>query len=108
MWQKYIEKTEALKPILETYLKLRRLFQSYGWSESDLNSPPYYSREMMQLRDEMNGKIVQIRKEISDLGIEYPNEALINYIQPFMSKINELTPLKYGNHERRNQRDEDN
>jgi len=108
MWKKYIEKTEALEPVLKSYLKLRRLFQSYDWSESDLERPPFYSREMMILRDEMNGGIGKIMKELTDLGIDYDYETITSYLTPFLSKINELTPLKYGNNERRNQRDEDN
>lgn len=107
MWQKYIEKTEGLKPILESYLKLRRLFQSYDWSESDLSNPPFYSREMMQLRDEIGYRIAKLNKEIDDLGIKWEREEFTNYLSPFLSKINELTPLKYGNNERGNQRDED-
>jgi hypothetical protein len=107
MWQKYIEKTDGLEPVLKTYLKLRRLFQSYDWSESDLANPPFYSREMMVLRDEMNVGIGKIKKELTDLGIDYDYETLSSYLTPFLSKINELTPLKYGNNERGNRRDED-
>ncbi len=106
MWQKYIEKTEGLKPILESYLKLRRLFQSYDWSESDLSNPPFYSREMMQLRDEIGYRIAKLNKEIDDLGIKWEREEITNYLSPFLSKINELTPLKYGNNEGGNNRDE--
>jgi hypothetical protein len=107
MWQKYIEKTDGLEPVLKTYLKLRRLFQSYDWSESDLEKPPFYSREMMILRDEMSGRIGKIMKELTDLGIDYDYETINSYLSPFLGKINELTPLKYGNNKRRNQRDED-
>ena len=108
MWQKYIEKTEGLKPILETYLKLRRLFQSYDWSESDLSNPPFYSHKMMELRDEMGYRIAKLNRQIDDLGIEWKREEFNSYLMPFLNKINELTPLKYGNNERGNQRDEDN
>jgi len=108
MWQKYIEKTDALEPVLKTYLKMRRLFQSYDWSESDLSRPPFYSREMMILRDEMNGRIGKVMKDLTDLGIEYDYETFNSYLIPFLNKINELTPLKYGDNERRNQGDEDN
>lgn len=108
MWQKYIEKTEGLKPLLESYLKLRRLFQSYDWGESDLSNPPFYSRELMELRDEFGYKMAKLNKEMDDLGIDWKREEFISYLQPFLTKIDELTPLKYGSNERRNQRDEDN
>lgn len=108
MWQKYIEKTDAIKPILEAYLKLRRLFQSYDWSESDLEKPPFYSREMMELRDGMSGEINQVKKELNDLGVDYDLKEFYDYLRPFLTKIDELTPLKDGNNKRRNHRDEDN
>jgi len=108
MWQKYIEKKEGLKPLLKSYLELRRLFQSYDWSESDLSNPPFYSGKMMALRDEMNSHLSKIKKDLNDLGIDYNNEDFNNYLMPFLNKINELTPLSDGNNKRRNQGDEDN
>lgn len=108
MWQKYIEKTNSIEPLLKTYLELRRLFQSYDWSESDLERPPFYSREMMQLRDGIGSSIVKIKQELNDLGLDFGDAEFHDYIRPFLTKIDELTPLKYGNNERRNQRDEDN
>ena len=108
MYQKYIEKTDSLKPILKVYLALRRLFQSYDWSESDLEKPPYYTREMMKLRDGMNSEINQLKKELDDLGVDYDLGEFYGYLRPFLTKIDELTPLKDGNNKRRNHRDEDN
>ena len=107
IWQKYIEETEAIKPILTAYLKLRRLFQSYDWSESDIEKPPFYSREMMELRDRMSGEIGQVKKELNDLGVDYDLKEFYDYLHQFLIKIDEITPLKNGNNKRRNQRDED-
>lgn len=106
MWQKYVEKTNAIEPILKSYLKMRRLFQSYDWSDSDLAKPPFYSREMMILRDEILNKITRVGRDLSLLGFEDIN--LSDYLAPFFSKIDELTPLKNGNTERTDTRDEDN
>jgi hypothetical protein len=108
MWKKYIEKTNSIEPLLKTYLELRRLFQSYDWSESDLEKPPFYSKEMMQLRDGIGDGILKIKQELDDLGLDFREQEFHDYIRPFLTKINELTPLKYGNNKRRNQGDEDN
>lgn len=108
MWQKYIEKTKATEPILKAYLELRRLFQSYNWKESDLRNPPFYSRDMMILRDEIGDGIRKLKKEMEDLGLDFKENDIADYLRPFLHKIDELTPLNYGNNERRNQGDEDN
>ena len=108
LWQKYIEKTNSLEPFLKTYLELRRLVQSYNWSHSDLERPPFYSGELMILRDKLTYRIVKIKNDIEDLGLEFKEQDFNDYIRPFMRKIDELTPLKYGNNERGNQGDEDN
>lgn len=108
IWQKYIEKTKATEPILKSYLELRRLFQSYNWSESDLSNPPFYSRQMMMLRDEIGDGIRNLKKEMEDLGLDFRENDIADYLRPLLVKIDELTPLKYGNNERGNQGDEDN
>lgn len=103
--KKYLEKTEALKPFLKTYLELRRLLQSYDWSQSDLSKPPFYSRDMMLLRDKLSSQLNKVYEELSTVGFE--NVDLTTYLQPFMIKIDELTPLKNGNTERTDIGDED-
>ena len=108
MWQKYIEKTDAIKPILTEYLKLRRWFQLYEWSESDLSNPPFYAEEMMNLRTSFTNKIGKLYNDIKDLGLDISRAEFNNYLNPFLIKIDEITPLKNGNNKRRNQRDEDN
>jgi hypothetical protein len=108
MWQKYIEKTDAIKPILEVYLKLRRWFQLNEWTQSDLENPPYYGTEMMELKGEFRYNMVKIFQNISDLGLDITQQEFNNYLHPFITKIDELTPLKNGNNKRRNKRDEDN
>ena len=42
-----------------------------------------------------------------DFGFTVDSESFAIYLGKYMSKINELTPLKDGNNKRRNQGDED-
>ena len=106
-WEKLLEKTRLHEDILRSYTKLRKLFQEYGWSEKDLESPPFYSNEMMKLRDEFSNRRKELLKKLMDLGFVIDGESLSIYLRKYMVKINELTPLNDGNNERRNQGDED-
>ena len=39
----------------------------------------------------------EILRRLKDYGFDISREELINYIQPLLMKINEVTPLKNGN-----------
>lgn len=106
-WEKFIEKNELGIGPAKAYTKLRKLFQKYDWSESDLAKPPFYSGEMMMLRDELTRQILQIEKSLVNYGFDYEDKELSDYFKNLFSKIDELTPLKNGNNKGRNQGDED-
>jgi hypothetical protein len=96
-WEKFIEKNELGIGPAKIYTKLRKLFQKYDWSESDLSKPPFYSGEMMMLKDELTKEIMQVEKKLVTYGFDYEDEELSNYFRNLFGKINELTPLKDGN-----------
>lgn len=106
-WEKFLEKTRLHEDVLRSYTKLRKLFQKYEWSEKDLESPPFYSGEMMKLRDDLNNARLNLIRKLMDFGFKVDSESFAIYLREYMSKINELTPLKDGDNKRRNQRDED-
>ena len=106
-WEKFIEKNELGVGPAKAYTKLRKLFQKYDWSESDLSKPPFYSAEMWSLRDELTKQIIDIERTLVTYGFEYEDKQLSDYFKNLFSKIDELTPLKNGNNKRRNKRDKD-
>jgi hypothetical protein len=106
-FEKFLDSSVGLQRIIETYLKLRQYFQSEGWSEMDLEKPPYYSAELMSLHQKFGGEIRDLLQQMKDLGFEVDTEDFNEYLKPLLQNINELTPLSDGNHKRRNQRDED-
>jgi hypothetical protein len=106
-WEKFIEKNELGVGPAKAYTKLRKLFQKYDWSESDLAKPPFYSGEMMLLKDELTKQIMDIEITLVTYGFEYEDKKLTDYFRNIFSKIDELTPLKDGNNKRRNKRDKD-
>jgi hypothetical protein len=97
----------SLRQLLDIYLELRKHFQEMGFSESDLDDPPTYTIKMMGLHEKFSHKLNSLHNYIKDYGFDISREELVNYIQPLLMNINELTPLKDGNTERDNSRYED-
>lgn len=107
-FEKFLSNSVGLQRIIEIYLKIRKYFQSEGWSEKDLEKPPYYSAQLMTLHQNFSGEIRDLLQQMKDLGFEVDTEDFNGYLKPLLQNINELTPLSNGNHKRRNQGDEDN
>ena len=107
-FENFLVSSVGLQRIIEIYLKIRQYFQSEGWSEKDLENPPYYSAQLMTLHEKFGGEIRDLLQQMKDLGFEVDTEDFNEYLKPLLQNINELTPLSNGNHKRRNQGDEDN
>lgn len=105
--EKFLNNSVGLQRIIEIYLKMRQYFQSEGWSESDLEKPPYYSAQLMTLHQNFGGEIRDLLQQMKDLGFEVETEDFNEYLKPLLQNINELTPLNNGNYKRGNQRNED-
>ena len=94
--------------ILNLYYELRDEFKRLGFSEEDLVSPPTYSNKMWHLRSLIQTNSSALLKKINDYGFDISEQELMNYMEPKLHKINQLTPLENGNKERDNFGDEDN
>lgn len=106
-FEKFLSNSVGLQRIIEIYLKIRKYFQSEGWSEKDLEKPPYYSAQLMTLHQNFSGEIRDLLQQMKDLGFEVEKEDFNEYLKPVLKNINELTPLSDGDYERGNQGDED-
>ena len=91
-----IQDSLALRNLLDVYLELRKHFQELGFKESDLDSPPTYTATMMNLHDRFTNRLNTLHRMISDYGFEIERSELIDYLEPLLKNINELTPLKDG------------
>ena len=91
-----IEDSLALRNLLDVYLELRKHFQELGFKESDLDSPPTYTAPMMNLPDRFTNRLNSLPRMISDYGFDIERSELIDYLEPLLKNINELTPLKDG------------
>ena len=96
-----------MRELLDTYLELRLHLQEEGFSQEQLKRFMQPTIKMMTLREKFTNKKNALFRQIKDYGFDVTNDELNGYILPLLSKIDELTPLKNGNNERRNQGDED-
>jgi hypothetical protein len=105
-FDKYIGLTNSDKELLETYRNLRIAFQREGWSEKDLESPPYYPTDIMRNFQKFSNLRDELFLELKSF-FDIDHNEFVDYLQDKLKKIDLETPLENGNTERRNQGDED-
>lgn len=105
--QKFIVKTPEFKKMLLDYMEIRKVFQKLGFSESDLSNVPYYTHEMMSLYERIGNSKNSLFKKIKDYGFDIDKREVLDFIQKFFMRINELTPLKDVSDQRNNSWDQD-
>jgi hypothetical protein len=91
-YEKYLSHTTKLQDLLDIYLSIRMIVKDLGWSEQDLENPPFYPNNLMsafQRFEEKNNYLFNDTKSFTNVSW---NEYL-SYVQPLMKKIDELTPL---------------
>jgi hypothetical protein len=91
-YEKYLSHTTKLQDLLDIYLSIRMIVKDLGWSEQDLENPPFYPNNLMsafQRFEEKNKYLFNDTKSFTNVSW---NEYL-SYVQPLMKKIDELTPL---------------
>lgn len=97
----------SVRKVLDVYLELRQHFQELGYSESDLDDPPEYTITMINLHDKFTNRLNSLHQYIKDYGFDISREELVQFIQPLLMKINEITPLKDGDNKRDDSGNED-
>jgi hypothetical protein len=106
-FEKYLTHSSTLRDVLDTYLELRLHLQELGFSEEELDRPPKYTSKMMNLQERFNHEFNNVIRFLRDYGFEVSKDEVADFIMPQLYKINELTPLRDGNTERRDSGDED-
>lgn len=107
-FEKYLSHSSLLRDLLDTYLELRLHLQELGFSEEELDSPPTYTSKMMNLQEKFNHEFNNVIRFLRDYGFDVSKDEVSDFIMPQLFKINELTPLRDGNTERRDTGDKDN
>ena len=92
-WKKFAEILELTKELEENYLKLRKFFQKEGWTQKDIERPPYYTAELMNLHSSFTPLVLEVERTIRDYGFNVDGTEVHNYIMDKLSHIDDITPL---------------
>jgi hypothetical protein len=92
-WKKFANTLDITNDIEETYLKIRKIFQREGWTDKDLEKPPYYPTDLMRNFQKFSSQHNEIFGLIRDYGFKVDSNDVSNYIQNMLIKIDEITPL---------------
>lgn len=106
-FEKYLTYSSLLRDLLDIYLELRQHLQEMGFSEEELNDPPTYTFKMMSLQEKFNNEFNEVIRFLRNYGFDVTKDEVSNFIMPKLLKINELTPLRDGDTERRDSGDKD-
>lgn len=93
-WKKFAETLELTRELEETYLKIRKIFQKEGWTQKDIERPPYYPDNLMYLHSKFQPLIWNIDRTIRDYGFNVDEDEVRNYIMNKLRHIDDITPLR--------------
>ena len=96
-WKKFAESLELTKELEEAYYKIREVFQKEGWTQKDIEKPPYYPEELMFYHSRIQPLIREIDKTIKDYGFDVDGDEVHYYIMDKLHHIDEITPLRKPN-----------
>ena len=93
-WRKFAESLELTKELEETYYNIRRFFQKEGWTQKDIEKPPYYPEVLMYYHRRIQPLIREIDQTIRDYGFNVDGNEVKDYIKGKLSYIDDITPLR--------------
>ena len=96
-WKKFAESLGLTKELEEVYFKLREVFQKEGWTQKDIEKPPYFPEELMFYHSRIQPLIREINKTIIDYGFDVDRDEVHYYIMDKLSHIDDITPLRKPN-----------
>jgi len=106
-YEKYITNLNADEDILNTYRDLRRAFQREGWTEKDLEKPPYYPSDIMRNFQRFSDLQTKLFFELKSFFPDIDYNEFVDYLRNKLKEINLEIPLENGDNKRRNNWDED-
>jgi len=107
-WEKYVDKLNPDRELMEVYRKLRHAFNREGWSEKDLVKPPYYPTDIMSNFQKFSGLRDKLYHELKTYFDIIDHNEFSDYISNRLKLIDIEIPLKNGNIKRNNSRNKDN
>jgi hypothetical protein len=100
-WRKFADTLELTRELEDTYFKIREIFQREGWTQKDIERPPYYPNDLMRLHSKFQPKMREIFQTIKDYGFDVDGDEVHYYIMDKLRHIDDITPLRKsdGNNE---------
>jgi len=96
-WRKFADALQLTKDLEEIYFKMRKIFQKEGWTQKDIQKPPYYPQDLMFLHSELPPLVREIDQTIRDYGFDVDGDEVHYYIMDKLHHIDDITPLRKPN-----------
>jgi len=93
-WEKFADTLQLTKNLEEIYFKMRKIFQKEGWTQKDIENPPYYPQDLMFLHSELPPLVREIDQTIKDYGFDVDGTKVHYYVMDKLRHIDDITPLK--------------
>ena len=101
-WRKFVDSLELTKDLEQNYFDMRKIFQREGWTQEDIERPPYYPNDLMFLHSKFQPKMREIFQTIKDYGFDVDRDEVHYYIMDKLSHIDDITPLREPNGDNEN------
>ena len=96
-WEKFADALQLTKDLENIYFEMRKVFQREGWTQKDIEKPPYYPQDLMFLHSELPPLIREIDKTIKDYGFDVDGTKVHYYVMDKLRHIDDITPLRKPN-----------
>jgi len=107
-WEQYIDVIHPESELANVYRKLRHAFNREGWTQKDLERPPYYPTDIMQNFQKFSSLRDELIHELKSYFGTIDHNEISDYLIDKLKDLDLEIPLKNGNIKRNNPRDEDN
>ena len=96
-WEKFADALQLTKDLENVYFEMRKVFQREGWTQKDIEKPPYYPQDLMRLHSELPPLVREINQTIRDYGFNVDGDKVHYYVMDKLSHIDDITPLRKPN-----------
>jgi hypothetical protein len=96
-WEKFADALQLTKDLENIYFEMRKVFQREGWTQKDIEKPPYYPQDLMFLHSELPPLVREIDKTIKDYGFDVDGTKVHYYVMDKLRHIDDITPLRNPN-----------
>ena len=107
-WMRYMDEIHPYSELDVVYRKLRHAFQREGWSQDQLEKPPYYPQDIINCYQKISDLVTSLKSEIKSYFGDIDYDEFGTYLHNKLKHIDLEIPLKDGNIKRNNSRDKDN